>query len=105
MTWAGIDYSMTCPAITIGTSTDYGKCKSFFYSGSKKFEGKFGDNIYGMLHMPYETQMERFHNISEWAMSILIKFKVTDVCLEGFAMAGKGRITDIAENTGILKYK
>ena len=102
--WAGIDYSMTCPAITIGNSTDYNKCKTFYYTTSKKFEGKFGSNIYGMMQLPFETQMERFDNIAQWAMSILTKFKILNICLEDYSMGSKGRVFHIAENTGILKY-
>jgi Holliday junction resolvasome RuvABC endonuclease subunit len=48
--------------------------------------------------------MERFYNISQWAMSILKKFSVQEVCLEGYAMGAKGRVFNIAENTALLKY-
>lgn len=58
-----------------------------------------------MKHIPYESQMERFDNISEWAMSIMNKFKVKEVCLEGYAMGGKGAVFNIGENGGILQYK
>ncbi len=83
MMYAGIDYSMSSPSITIGNSTDFSKSKSFFYTTKKKNEGKFGTNIYGMMAPPYEHEMERFHNISEWAMTILKKFNVTEACIEG----------------------
>lgn len=102
---AGIDYSMSSPAITVGPSTNFSKCKSFFYTDKKKLEGKFGSNVYGMLKHPYEHEMERFDLISEWAMTILKKFNVQEVCLEGYAMGASGRVFHIAENTGLLKYK
>lgn len=105
MMYAGIDYSMSCPSITIGNSTDFKKCKTFFYTKKKKHEGAFPHNIYGMLENPYESEMERFDNISEWAMAIMKKFKVTDVCIEGYSMGSKGRVFNIAENAGLLKYK
>lgn len=106
MMFAGIDYSITCPAITIGNSKDYTKCKSFFYIDSKKFEGKFGDNVYGMLALPYESQMQRIDNLSEWAMAIIRKFKVTQACIEGYSFASQsGRAFDLGENGGLLKYK
>lgn len=104
MMYAGIDFSMTCPAITVGTSSDFKKCKSFYYTDKAKFQGAMGHDIYGMQMIPYEHEMERFHNISEWAMSIMKKFKVTDVCLEGYSMGSKGNVFNIGENTGILKY-
>lgn len=102
----GIDYSMTSPAITVGSSTNFDKCKSFFYTDKKKLEGKFGDNVYGMMKQPYESEIERYNLISEWTMSIIKKFNVQEVCLEGYAMGASGsRIFNIAENTGLLKYK
>lgn len=104
--YAGIDYSYTSPSICIGPSKDVNKCKMFFYTDKKKFQGKFGNNVFGIAAPPYESQIERFHNISEWAMSILLKFNVTDVCLEGYAMGSTGsRVFNIGENTAILKYR
>jgi Holliday junction resolvasome RuvABC endonuclease subunit len=103
--YAGIDYSLTCPAITIGNSKDFKKCKTFFYSDQKTMNKKFGDNIYGMMHVSYSNEMERIENISEWAMTILKKFKVTYVCLEDYSYGSKGRVFHLAENTGLLKYK
>jgi len=102
---AGIDFSMSSPAITVGKSLNYTQdCKSFYYTDKKSLEGKFGTNIYGMMTLPYEHQMERFHNITEWALSILKQFKVVDVCLEGYSMGSKGTVFNIGENTGILKH-
>lgn len=104
--YCGIDYSMTSPSLTVGPSKDFSKCKSFFYTTKKKHEGKFGTNIYGMMAPPYEHEMERFHNISEWAMAILTKFNVTEVCIEGYSMgSSNGRVFNIAENTGLIKWK
>ena len=57
------------------------------------------------MHLPYEHEQERFYNISEWAMSILERFKVTYVCLEGYSMGQKGTVFNIGENTGLLKQK
>jgi Holliday junction resolvasome RuvABC endonuclease subunit len=102
--FAGIDYSMTSPSITVGYSKEFGKCKTFIYNKSKKFEGIHPHNIYGIIPFPYEEEMERFTNISEWAISILKKFKVMEVCLEGYSMGSTGRVFSIAENTAVLKY-
>lgn len=102
--YCGIDYSMSCPAITIGTKSDYTKCKSFFYTKKKKHEGKFDTNIFGMMELPYESQMERFHNIAEWTISILKEFKVSEACIEGYSMGSKGNVFNIGENTGIMKH-
>lgn len=102
--YAGIDYSMSTPAITVGPSSDFSKCKSFFYTKVKKFDGAFAHNIYGMMNMPYESEMERFNNLAEWAVAILKKFNVKEVCIEGYSMGSKGAVFNIGENTGILKY-
>lgn len=106
MMFAGIDYSITCPAITIGNTKDFTKCKTFFYTSTKKFASKFGNNIYGILELPYETQIERIDNISEWALAVLKKFKVTNACIEGYSFASQsGRAFDLGENGGLLKWK
>lgn len=102
--YGGIDFSMTCPAITIGSSSDFSKCKSFFYTDKKKFEGNLGHDIFGMMMIPYENEMERYGNISDWAMAIMRKFNVSEVCIEGYSMGSKGNVFNIGENTGILKY-
>ena len=104
MLYAGIDYSMSCAAITIGSSKDFTKCKTFFYTTNKKFDGKFKHDIYGTLAFPYDHEIERFDNIAQWAMAVLKQFKVNEVCLEGYSMGSQGRIFAIAENTALLKY-
>jgi len=103
---AGIDYSITCPSITLGNSKNFFDCKSFFLIDVKKYEGKFGNNIFGFKNEIYESQMERFDNTSEWAITILKKFKVNQVCIEGYSFASHaGRVFDLGENGGILKHK
>lgn len=104
---AGIDYSMSCPAITIGSSSeeDFSECKSFFLTTNKKLVGSYGKNIYGMLNPGHNSQEERFDIISEWAMSIIKKFEVDEVCLENYSFASKGMVFNIGENGGVLKHK
>jgi Holliday junction resolvasome RuvABC endonuclease subunit len=105
---AGIDYSMACPAICIHPLkpiVNFNECKVFFYTKENKYCSTFNKNIHGMQHIPYESEMERFDNISEWALAILQKFNVKDVALEGYSMGSKGVVFNIGENTGILKYK
>lgn len=97
---------MSCPCICISKKSkiDIDTCEFFFYNNVKKFDRDF-KNIHGFKHLPYESQEERFEQISEWAIQILVKFKVTDVCLEGYAMGAKGQVFNIGENTGLLKHK
>lgn len=106
--FAGIDYSMTCPAITVyvgkPSEMTYEKCKSFFYHGKPSYNKSF-DNVHGFIHSPWSSQQERFDNISDWAIAILKKYNVKRVCLEGYSMGSKGLVFNIAENTGLLKHK
>lgn len=103
--YAGIDYSMTCPAITVGPSKDFNKCKTFYYIKDKKYIGNFHNPIFSMQQHIWTSQEERFDLISEWALSILKRFKVYHACLEGYSMGSKGNISGICENGGLLKHK
>lgn len=109
--YAGIDYSMSCPSIFIGSRKDFKDGKSFFFYNPKSkkdlMKGVYNGNIYGLDQdkASWKNDMERFDLISDWAVAILKNFKVDGVCLEGYAMGAKGRVFNIAENTGILKYK
>lgn len=105
MMYAGIDYSMTSPAICIGSKLDYKSCMVFYYTTKVKLQGKKSNNIYGIMAPPYEHEMERYHNIAEWALSVLLRFKVSGVCVEGYSMGSKGNVFNIGENTGILKHE
>lgn len=104
---AGIDYSMTCPAVTVidleETETfSYDMCKFYYYIDKKKFDLQV-EPFYGKLQTVYNSQMERFNLISDWAMELV---KDCDfVGLEDYSMGSKGKVFHIAENTGILKYK
>lgn len=47
--------------------------------------------------------MERYETIADWAMEILIG--IEQIALEGYSFNSTGRVFNIAENTGVLKYK
>lgn len=105
--YAGIDWSMSCPAICLYDSKKkmrFENCDFFFYHDNKKFDKSFA-NIHGFKQRLYTGNEERFNNLSEWAMEILQKAKVRNVCLEGYAMGAKGLVFNIAENGGLLKHK
>lgn len=104
---AGIDYSYTCPSICVFDTKDgeltFEKCKVFYFIEQKSMAKTFG-NIHGILIPEWECNEERYNIICDWATSILTKLKVTDVCLEGYAMGSqKGMLFNIAENTSLLK--
>ena len=104
---AGIDYSLTSPAITVfnGNEWDYKKCK-FYYFTSKEKNLVTLDPFYGIIYSEYKSDLDRYNMLSDWALNIIIEHKVDQVFIEGYAFsASAGRVFHIAENGGILKYK
>ena len=65
--WAGIDYSLSSPAICISTTEEcaFKDCK-FFYLTSKKEIRRHMDEHLRDLHKEWKTPEERYHNISSW---------------------------------------
>ena len=108
-TIVGIDYSLNSPAICIaGDNFDFDKCSFHFLTSKKKHIGKFGKNIFGYEIKDYKTPIERFTNISTWALDIIHKHKkdTAKVFIEGYSFGSKGQaVFQIAENCGILKYR
>ena len=108
-TIVGIDYSLNSPAICIADDNfDFNKCSFHFLTSKKKHIGKFGKNIFGYEIKDYKTPIERFSNISTWALDIIHKHKsnTAKVFIEGYSFGSKGQaVFQIAENCGILKYR
>ena len=108
-TIVGIDYSLNSPAICIADDNfDFNKCSFHFLTSKKKHIGKFGKNIFGYEIKEYNTPIERFSNISTWALDIIHKYKsnTAKVFIEGYSFGSKGQaVFQIAENCGILKYR
>ena len=108
-TIVGIDYSLNSPAICIaGDDFDFDKCSFHFLTSKKKHIGTFGKNIFGYEHKEYNTPIERFTNISNWALDTIHKHKsdTAKVFIEGYSFGSKGQaVFQIAENCGILKYR
>ena len=103
-TIVGIDYSLTSPCVCIN---DGEKIMFYYLTKKKKHLGKIADNIIGEEHLEYNTPIERFSNISNWAIN---KFNILGhnlkVFIEGYSYGSKGQaLFQIAENCGILKYK
>ncbi len=99
----GIDYSMSCPCITGLTeeSDSFVNSKVCYRIDSNKYTGKF-QNIVGELPEEYSHEIERFTNIAKWALNIVKDGDL--VVLEDYSLGSKGRIFNVAENTGILKH-
>lgn len=103
---AGIDYSMSSPGICThwGEKWSINNCKLFYLTKTKKLEGKFFDGLVkGLPQKEFKTSIERYNFIAEWALN---KVSFHDhAMIEGYAYAATGRVFDIGENTGILKYE
>ena len=67
-------------------------------------------NIIGEEHQEYNTPIERFSNISKWAINKFYRLSLMTyglkVFIEGYSFGSKGQaIFQIVENCGILKYR
>jgi crossover junction endodeoxyribonuclease RuvC len=52
----------------------------------------------------YNSDEDRYDDISNWAINITQKHDVDNVILEGYSYGSTGKVFNIAENTAILKY-
>jgi len=106
---AGIDYSLTSPAICVYDTEkgdfSYQCTEMYFRSNLTRFEAFSEGNLHGSNHGPWDSEIDRYDDISSWALRVLTKHQVTQVYLEGYSFGSTGRVFNIAENTGILKYK
>lgn len=107
MIFAGIDYSMTCPSIAIG-SKEGDQVDFYFRTEKAKFALSFCDkqfNFHGSLAPIWSSPMERFESNASWALQLLVRNNVQKIFLEGYSYGSKnGRAFEIAENTALLKY-
>lgn len=63
-------------------------------------------NILGTEHTEYKNPIERFENLSSWALTIINKLIQPKIFIEGYSFGSKGQaVFQIAENGGILKYR
>lgn len=104
---AGIDWSMTSPAITIGPEnpTGFSDLLLFGYRKEKKQFSNLSNVFLSEYPEQYSCNAERFDSLSNWAIDILDRYRVTDVYMEGYSYGSKGNLCEIGENTGLLKYK
>ena len=102
---AGIDYSLCGPCVCVfnGTLFSFKHCTFYYLTDIKKYTDIQVQNIFGERFLDYNTDMERYETIADWAMEILVG--VEQIALEGYSFNSTGRVFNIAENTGVLKYK
>lgn len=105
MVIAGVDYSLTSPAICIheGDEWSYDNC-NFYYLVKNEKHVRQTDQYHGSLYPEYENDIDRFHKLSQWSLEIISKYNADFVYIEGYAFGAVGRVFQIAENAGLLKY-
>lgn len=100
---------MTCPAITIINRDgpfEFDRCQLHYIAD--KVEKNVLPNVKSVRLPDYNSNEERFDIISNWAVAAIqttIQQDPVELFMEGYAMGGKGRVFEIAENTGLVKYK
>jgi len=113
---AGIDYSLTSPAICVyeyeeddDRYFDFDGCMLYYLSNSEKQKqlaaGCGLSNLQAEPYPEWETEEERHDALSSWAISIVKG--CSEVFIEGYAFATSAQagVRSIAENTGLLKHK
>ena len=103
--FAGIDYSTTSPSICVKVNhcwdihflTDRSGLQEEFWHDPFLFFGHQIPKMTGSVH--------KYTYISSWALDVLKSYDVDAVLLEDYAYAATGRVFNIGENTGILKYR
>jgi len=106
-TIVGIDYSLTSPAICVNHND---KLNFYYLTNKKKYIGEMSKNIMGVEHSEYKTPIERFSQISNWAINTFNRLSYVsnnlNIFIEGYSFGSKGQgVFQIAENGGILKYR
>lgn len=105
---AGVDYSLRGPAVCLYKSEDgkkfsYDACSFYFLTDNKRQSEICNTHIFGERLSDWTSEEQRYESIADWAIDIVMG--ASHVAIEGYAFGAQGRVFQIAENTGILKYK
>jgi len=110
---AGIDYSLTSPAICVWKETNdtrqfnFNMCTIHYLETSQRLKRAAPHeilNLYPEEYPEWETEEQRHDLLSEWALKCI---RGCNVFIEGYAFAtsGKSHVRSVAENSGLLKHK
>ena len=113
-TIAGIDYSLTPPAICVYEEVDdryfdFDRCMLYYLFNNKRQQqlstGCGIGNIFAHPYPEWSTEEERHEKLSAWTMTLIQG--CDEVFIEGYAFAtsGKSHVRSVAENSGLLKHK
>jgi len=111
---AGIDYSLTSPAICVykdenGGHFDFDRCMLHYLSNNERQQqlaARCGvDNLKAEPYPEWQSEEERHEKLATWTYNIVQGCE--EVFLEGYAFATSAQagVRSIAENTGLLKHK
>lgn len=126
----GIDYSISCPAVCVysgkAPNPPLEACQYYYLTSVLKYQGTFYTqpnavtagfknhigSFEGKLHAAWAHPMQRYSHMADWVLNIIAiqqifnhEYTTPLVVLENYGFNASGRITDIAEHTGILKKK
>jgi len=105
----GIDYSLSSPAICVheGDEWHYDNCNFYYFFKSKTEKDRIElDQFHGTRYPElWSSDSERYHKISQWAIKIVKSYVINKAFIEGYSFGSVGRVFQIAENTGVLKYR
>ena len=113
---AGIDYSLTSPAICVwkdkndnrhNRQFNFNMCDVYYLETAQRLRRAASHgilNLYPEEYPEWETEEQRHDLLSEWAMKCI---RGCYVFIEGYAFAtsGKSHVRSVAENSGLLKHK
>lgn len=101
---AGVDYSMSSPALCLGyDGAGPNDCLYFIFCDKKKVMPP--SNIVAFSYPNWTTAEERFDKISSIFVEQILIYNVKTVAIEGYSYGSSGKIFEIAENCGVLKHK
>jgi len=102
----GIDLSLTSPAVCSfeGDELNFNGCKFYYLTKVNKLAGQ-AHPFTGTLFEDHEgNDMKRYNFISTWILNIVYHESPEHIFIEDYSFASTGRVFNIAENCGILKY-
>ena len=103
--YMGIDYSMSSPCICLHDNYGY---EFHYLTKTKKYEGHWETDDYeitGHLMPSFDDDIDRWDSISGWVMRTVEDWNIDQAILEDYSFASTGRVFQIGENFGLLKYK
>lgn len=109
LTTVGIDFSLSCPALTIheGEIWSPSNCRFFFLTSVRKYSINT-EKVSSLLHQPFGSQEERLDWITATLFSEIYKGKlpIPRVHIEDYSYSSGSSSTHIlAEGAGLLKWR